>query len=400
MHALATELKIDLEPTHSSLATKTYTQEKLGGPAPKLPGLSSFQSNVVQSGLQKALETEQRTGYIGLQDGISRTYGVKPDPKDIFRVPRGGMSEFPLKLRQALPSNIKVRVKTRVTKITLERQNGQPIYWIETRGRDGSVDYWSASSVILNCQPVHVPRTNFEEVVQLVKACVDTRPLTHVYVKVDRDLEPLYHVTSDELGQLITIGPRTLMASYTGGELAKLHFNYWLQDKSGYTSWLQSLVNDHFKLLKRDPVALADVKVFYYQHAVGIWPPNFANKKCMREVAYPHPVKLPNLYWVNENLSETYQGWAEGSLEVAEYVLACIRGTRAPTLYASVPSKALVIDGRVIDVDVWMSSHPGGKWAIWPYLGKDATDMFRGIHIIKSGALAHVLPLQIGFMES
>ena len=404
MHTLASELNIELEPTHSSLALKKFNCGNTTKNNP-IQGLSTFQSNVVQNDLQKALQNEQSTGYIGLQDGIARTYTVKSVSTDsgadpIFRVPKNGMSEFPVKLRQALPSNVKVHMKTRVTQITLERQQNDSIYWLETRDRNGSKQHWSASSVILNCQLAHLPKTNFEEFLKPVKACVGSRPLTHVYVKTDRDLNPLYNVTCDELGQLITIGPRTLMASYTGGELSKLHFHYWLQDKSRYTSWLQGLVDKHFEKLERPPVKISDPRVFYYEHAVGIWPPNFANKKCMKEVAHPHPVRLPNLYWVNETLSENYQGWAEGSLEVAEYVLACIHETVKPKIFTSIPKNAIVIDGRVLNVESWMASHPGGKMAIWSYLGKDATDMFYGIHSTKSGALALIIPFQIGFMES
>ena len=404
MQTLASELNIVLEPTHSSLAPKKVECGNTTKNTP-IPGLSKFQSNVVRQGLHQALQNEQSTGYIGLQDGIARTYTVKPTykrsrPDPIFRVPKNGMSEFPVRLRRELPSNVKVHMKTRVTRITLERKQNDSIYWLETRDRNGSKQHWSAASVILNCQPAHLPKTNFEEFLKPVKACVGSRPLTHVYVETDRDLDPLYNVTCDELGQLITIGPRTLMASYTGGEISKLHFHYWLQDKTEYTRWLQGLIDKHFEKLERAPVKISDPHVFYYEHAVGIWPPNFANKKCMREVAYPHPVRLPNLYWVNETLSENYQGWAEGSLEVAEYVLACIHGTVKPKIFTSIPKNAIVIDGRVLDVESWMASHPGGKMAIWSQLGKDATNVFYGIHSTKSGALALILPFQIGFMDS
>ena len=186
------------------------------------------------------------------------------------------------------------------------------------------------------------------------------------------------------------------MVSYSGGQLASLHFQHFLQDKPGYIQWLQTLLNEELT----QEVQLSNVRVYHYAHAVGIWKPNFAGKKCMRECAVPHPVQLPNLYWVNENFSEGYQGWAEGSLEVADHVLSVIQKKTPTQTFTKVPKNCVVMDGRILNVEKWMEVHPGTKAAIWFYLGKDVSDMFHNIHTTKTGAIDLVLPLQIGFLTS
>lgn len=397
MHNLARTLGINFVPTNSSQAQKTYAELAPKLDCPQVPGLSTLQSNAVQTSFARATQDELRTGYMGLQDGAKRSYTVTPDPKAIFRVPTKGMGAFPTNLHRALPSNVETRLKSRLTKLTYEARDR--VYWLEVQDRQGHSEYWAADTVILGCQPAHLPATNFDELLAPIKAAVSTRPLTHVYCKTDRHVEPLYHVTGDELGQHITISPTTLMAAYAGGEAATLHQRYWLQNKTAYTAWLNQRVNHHLAKLGRSPLHLTDPQVFYYKRAVGIWNPNVLGKTCMREAACPHPVRLPNLYWVNETFSDSHQGWAEGSLEVAEHVLACIAQTYKPVIYNTIPDNAIAIDGRVINVADWMDRHPGGKWAIWRYLGKDATAVFRGIHLTKSGALPLVLPLQIGFIE-
>lgn len=393
MHKLARSLDIDLVPTHSSQTSKTFAAPTSNLDCPQLPGLSLLQSNAVQTSFARAKQIELRTGYLGLQDGAKRSYTVKSDPEAIFRVPTGGMSAFPIELHRRLPPNVETRLKSRVVSLTYEAR--EQVYWLEVQDRRGQSSYWAADTVILGCQPAHLPATNFDELLAPIKASVSTRPLTHVYCKTDRPVEPLYHITSDELGQHITTGPTTLMAAYAGGEAATLHQRYWLQNKNEYSAWLNKRVNQHFKKLGRGPVRLSDPQVFYYKHAVGIWNPNVLGKTCMREASRPHPVRLPNLYWVNETFSDSYQGWGEGSLEVAEHVLL---QTYKPTIYKTIPDNALGIDGRVIDMTNWLDRHPGGKKVIQHYLGKDVTAIFKSIHLTKSGVQQLILPLQIGFI--
>ena len=392
MQKLAETLGIKLEPTLSSQASKTH-DPSLQMMIPKTKsGLSAFQQNVLEHGLEKARSAEQYTGYLGLQDGLKRTYQIHTKSGGTFQVPEKGMSEFPLKLAASLVST-KILLGTRI--VQMDREND--IYWLCAQDRDGVKSYWSCDTLILGCQPVHVPRNNFSQLIEPICRCIDTRPLTHVYADLNKRIEPpIYHVTGNALAQIISVRPKTLMVSYSGGQLASLHFQQHLQDPKKYKEWIQSLLAE---TLGRTDLRISKVRVFYYEHAVGIWRPNFTQKSLMKECAVPHVTKLPNLYWINENISESYQGWAEGSLEVAEFVLKSMKETYSGfKLYKSIPKKMIVIDGRVLDVEKWSKVHPGGLAIIRKHFGKDVTDLFYNIHSTKSGALNLVLPLQVGFV--
>ena len=171
-----------------------------------------------------------------------------------------------------------------------------------------------------------------------------------------------------------------------------------MKDKRSYTEWIQKLLCNNLNNLGRDEIEISNIKVFYYENGVGFWPPNFADEKCMTKCAVPHPVKLPGLFWINENLSLNYQGWAEGSLEVADYVLDIIKGVKSVKYFSSIPNDSVVIDGRVIYVKKWMESHPGSKKAIEKNIGKNITKLFLNIHAVKSGSYDLILPFQKGFM--
>lgn len=404
MQKLAKQLHIPLKPTHSSQVVaqtkskdtpKTYDSTLTNAQikTPSIPGLSPFQSNVIQHSFQQAQLAEQYTGYLGLQDGLGRTYQVHT--KGVFQVPTKGMDQFPLKLTKSLPSNVKIHFKSRV--IQMDRENG--VYWLTVQDREGNKTYWSCDTLILGCQPAHIPPSNFSSYLQPVCDCVETRPLTHVYVDVNEPLDPTYHITANALGQLISISPKVLMASYTGGQLASLHFQRHLKDPKAYTEWLQKLIRTS---LNKPNLVVSNVRVFYYEKAVGIWLPNVMGRQCMNECAIPHPIRLPNLYWINENLSKSFQGWAEGSLEVADFVLQTIQSNKSKPFryFNAIPKHCISIDGRILDVKEWMTMHPGGAMVIKKYLGKDVSDLFRNVHSTKSGAFNLILPLQIGFLKS
>ena len=117
----------------------------------------------------------------------------------------------------------------------------------------------------------------------------------------------------------------------------------------------------------------------------------------VRRCIEPHPVQLPGMYWCGEAFSNT-QGWVEGALQTAEMTLRRIgdKSARIPRLPAGWKKTCVVVDGRVIDVRKFRKVHPGSEQAIVPFLGKDASTVFRNIGH-SADAWAHLFSLQIGW---
>ncbi|CAD6569426.1 MAG: hypothetical protein ASARMPREDX12_002437 [Alectoria sarmentosa] len=57
----------------------------------------------------------------------------------------------------------------------------------------------------------------------------------------------------------------------------------------------------------------------------------------------------------------------------------------------------IIVDGKVLKVDAWLSYHPGGDKAIMHMVGRDATDEVNALHSLE--ARQHMLKFQVGRIE-
>ena len=121
-------------------------------------------------------------------------------------------------------------------------------------------------------------------------------------------------------------------------------------------------------------------------NAIHYWKPsfNFDVKKNMKNSIYPHPIKLPNLYWCGEAFS-TVQGWIEGCLETADLALKVFKKNitnklLTKTLNLNKFQHYVILDNRFMDVSKWQNVHPGSKAAIVNHNKEDISQLFRQIH--------------------
>jgi glycine/D-amino acid oxidase-like deaminating enzyme len=397
MLRLAKTLNIPLTKTYSSVQS---VRAKRDGPAlPQTrPGMSIRDELHRESELVvDTVETELDTGYMGSLAGQRRTYSLSKKVKEFLVPVYGGMQMFCNRLAEAAKAtgNVSIQCSSRVYRMTKEGQR----YVINGATRSGNKvakTQFSCRKLVLACQPFNYPSNNFNVQLDPVRHAIGTVPLCHVYVTVrtPNTLPPMHEIVDDRLGQIIAVSPTCLMV-YCCGQLADFHNNSHTHHKTQYkrdlTGWLREYMPH---------VSITDIEVHYWQHAVSYWKPNASGNPLVEECIIPHLTALPRLICVGETFSSE-QGWAEGALESAEIGLDYLLSGQAPfKMYKQPPSKCLVYDGRVIDVEQWMSRHPGGAAAIENHIGdKDVSLIFRSVHGHAPYALTHLLSLQIGFLR-
>ena len=386
---LMKKLNITYNPTRSSKIEKEQKQDLHVAKRAK-KGMTLFETMMLKHGITKAQLIDQNTGYMGITKTSRRSYSTDNNE---FVVPTKGMQEIPIQLAKKL--NEKIVLNARVAYIKYDNLKKRYDVYIMIRNINKSNEFtrkkYHAKNIILNSQPVHFPDTNFNRKLSLIKSCVGTEPLTHVYVTLDKPLPPTYKVTNDLLGQVVSVTPKQLMISYSGGDLATFHYHFHMNHKKEYIAMLQKLF----------PCKFTDVQVFYHEHGVGLWKPNPSGQtvQLMEKCAVIHPVLLPGLYCVNENISARYHGWMEGALEVADLVIQYINKEKKHKILTTMPKQYLIYDKRVLDVQEWKKIHPGSEQAIKNHLGEDVTWLFDNIHSTKSEPLQYILGLQAGFVH-
>jgi hypothetical protein len=406
MRQLATDMGIPLETTMSSHAVKqneVLVNATINTHAPILTGLTQNQSNMVQYGPEISFKLEQGTGYLGILDGIKPAYTTPANSSSTFYVPSKGMHTFITKLATKVrAAGVKIQTNARVAHIAYNSSAKEYTLTVVRRlpgNNKFKQETLFTKRVVLNCQPVHFPSTNFPRSLSLIQACVGTDALTHVYATTSVKHDPIYKVVKSVLGQIISIRPNVLMVSYTGGELAKMHHHYHLNHNEDYKRMIQELIQTE---LDNSSIRLSKLEVFHFDHAIGLWKQNPGSKAMQTQCAIVHPTQLPGLYVVNENISQNYQGWSEGSLEVMEEV---IQHTRRPKsglpLYTmdTLPANTVVYDGRVLDVSEWKNIHPGTTVAINAHMKQDITDLWDGIHGTRAATKQIMLSLVIGYLQ-
>ncbi len=387
--ALMRDLNINIVPTRSSKVEKQKRSDLPPMAKRAKKGMTLFETMLLKHGVSTAQDIDQNTGYMGITKTSSASYSASDNK---YFVPRKGMGELPKKLS----AKLKIMTNSRVAYIRfLQKQKTYEVYVMirkEDHPNKFTKKVFRTKGLILNCQPIHFPDTNFNRKLSLIRHVVSTEPLTHVYVTLTKPLPPTYKVTNNLLGQVVSITPTQLMISYSGGDLATFHYHFHMNHPEEYATMLkQCLPSCDF----------TDIEVFHHKYGVGLWNPNPAGQsiQLMEKCAVIHPIHLPGLYCVNENISARYQGWAEGTLEVAELVLDYIRERKTPTVLTTMPKEYLVYDKRVLDVSKWKAHHPGSQQAIENHLGEDITDLFDNIHSTKSEAMQYILGFQVGFIN-
>ena len=325
--ALMRDLGIQLIPTRSSKVKKEKMTDlpPLAKRAKK--GMTLFETMLLKHGISTTQKIDQNTGYMGITKTSRASYSASDNN---YFVPLKGMGELP----KHLSSKLNIMTNSRVAYIRfLPKHKTYEVYVIK-RHQDHPNKFtkkvFRTKGLILNCQPVHFPDTNFNQ--QLLPLChaISTEPLTHVYVTLTKPLPPTYKVTNNLLGQVVSITPTQLMISYSGGDLATFHYHFHINHPEEYTTMLKQCFPG---------CDFTNIEVFHHKYGVGLWNPNPAGQsiRLMDKCAVIHPIHLPRLYCVNENISARYQGWAEGTLEVAELVLDYIRERKTPTILTTMP---------------------------------------------------------------
>lgn len=399
MAALAKMLGIEMRPTYSSVES-VRVKKNAAGSKPAKAGMSlSDEAIQGEQRVTSAICKEISTGYLGSFGGQQRTYYAGDDVSEYLVPVKEGMRAFCMRLKKIATATTRVQIVTdcQVRKINNSRTPGSGFTVSAVRRTAGRMSDLSirCKKVVLACQPFNYPDNNFKEHLEPVLAATGTFSLCHVYVDVkNRRLPPMHRITVDRLGQVIAVSPGRLMV-YAGGRLAEYHNNAGTHHKKKYRAELQGALRAHLP-----GISIGNVKVCYWQRAVSFWERNAAGRPLMKECVIPHPTALPNLVCIGETFS-LFQGWAEGALQTAEIALDYLCRQRLPfETMTTLPKNCIAFDGRVIYVKDWIKRHPGGKKAIQNHLADgDIGPVFRMVHGHAPYALAHLLSLQIGFLQ-
>lgn len=358
-------------------------------------GYSTFDTIVLEKGVQAAREADIQSGYVGLSNATAaaNVYHAQRHQGGTYFTVREGLSKVVDFLERISPANVWTNTKV----INVQRKGNR--YFIHAKRRVENDQFESivfCSPSVFLCVPPHVTE-QWDVVHQYLQPqihAVQTHPLHHIYVS--GRLENTHRKIPSVLSQIVSgdYQQTHFQASYSAGRVAKFWQRLKLNDPEHFRSFL-------LQALRREGVAVkknAEVHSFYWENAVHYWIPLYGSppvQKLVEQAVEPHPTHLPNLYWCGEAFSG-YQGWIEGALQTADMVLERVMEPSPPLqIY---PKEHVIVDGRVIDVGTWKHVHPGSKNAILKRLGTDISDIFRHINHSKV-SWATLYALQVGFSE-
>lgn len=337
-----------------------------------------FSTIAADEGYVEACAAEHATGYVGMLDGATATYGADRHPRDgAYMVVREGYGSLCDRLAAALPRE-RVHLKSVVMGVRPRPTGGYEVAG-ETEGRP-----WRrlVGRLVLAVSPHQLPPLRD---LRPIRGALRSQPLHHLYVRTAVPTAAFRAQLDPAAGGVIapTHDPHWVQASYAGGRLARA----WYDRVLAGDDVLARLGG----VLERLGVEGVDYASHYWPHAVHQW---VHRPSHLRDVAVPHPVHLPQLYLAGEAYSGV-QGWVEGALESVEVVLRAMAS--GPRLVPRpLPTHHIRVEGRVVDVGKWMAVHPGGEAAIARFLGGDATAAFRRVNH-SDDAAGRLLALQTGF---
>ena len=384
---LCREFDMPLEPNSSSLS---------GGGRPDGPDRleSYFDRGILEKGLVDAQRAENASGYTGADIGPYGSYRTSSLDGRFLVLGGGGFEELARRMAAKLAERgVSIRYGFLVEDVVMEEGE----YRVHYRTRESppeTLEVAACKRLILAVPARSAAHwTIARRWLRSQTSMVVSIPLHHIYVQAceagGQSSNSSFHIkTGDELGQIISgdYGERYFQISYTAGRVAEFWNRLRLSNPEKFGRVLRERYEKH---RERHPQHLpridweAPVKSHFWRHAVHRWVPTFSGdtETLMRRSVEPHPIALPNLYWVGECFSDR-QGWVEGALRTSRLALRRMLSRDAPALPRGVrfyPDEWVIVDGRVLDVSLWKRVHPGSSAAIEKRLGTDVSRVFRHI---------------------
>jgi hypothetical protein len=370
--ALCSELGVELHPATAPLPTPAAP--------PVVPGLSIWDSAVRSTrDPAQADRLDRDTGYPGQTHAAS---GSSPyvTEADKYWIATHGLDALSEGLRgQFEEQGGELMLKTRVVDVARTKTG----YALRLSRREGHNDFEAlrlAARAVVICAPPHAWRE--WTVTQKCRSVADAvRPasLYHVYVSGG---EPPRSHTLMPLGQQIPSqyeGSAWHQAMYSAGRVADF--------------WYRMRLARPAEFAKRMQRPLRRIRDHYWQHGFHMWRPvnQFDLEHAVEASVEPNPAELPGLYLANESHS-SHQAWIEGSLEMAQRVVARLAHGDRAAHPARLPPEWVVLDGWVIDVTKWKKVHPGSAGALTNHLEENVNDLFEHVgHSEVARATAHSL---------
>lgn len=399
--SLARELGVTLRQTYSSRERPKKKPHVLSE-----PGLSSKTTLLKHVTPAEADEIERATGYPGTLQGRRQTYTTREKVREYFEpTSKHGMNIFTRKLATKINASAGKKVLTarRAYKVEYDAEAQYQVRYVQRIGQTFVKKAVACKNLAFACLPASWPVTNFQVCLEPLMHVTGTVPLCRMFVKTAAPLKPMHVNTRSQAGQLIAADRNTLVV-YTSGEMAELQHSMHLQDQAQHRKFLHALIAKYAPRVVIDKQQ--DIRVAFWQNAVSFWKTSIEigsakPASMVQKCVIPHPVKLPGFVVVGEAFSDV-QGWSEGALQTvnigAKYLATKSSGHK---LFARKPARAVVYDGRVIDVTHWLDRHPGGRRALLNHLDDaSVTQTFRSVHMRTPHALKHLLNLQVGFLAT
>lgn len=178
------------------------------------------------------------------------------------------------------------------------------------------------SHLVLAIQQPHLKKLSYLKTVSSLINSVTTATLLRVYFFFDTSKGPVWFqhigktITDSRISYFIPINTQqgSVMISYCDENNAKFMIKLQQKDPKQFVNFILQECQHIFNIPNiPKPVWW---KSFYWEHGVGDWKPGYNSHKISKKITKPFSNK--KLYICNENYSNNYQCWIEGSLEMAE----------------------------------------------------------------------------------
>ena len=373
---------IELRPIKTRMPSKVTK-------SPVIPGLTAW--DVLASNTLDPLQADRRdyaTGYNEETYAESSTSPYMTEARTYF-VADDGFSA----LAQSMASTASIEYDTRVVDIVFHG-NFYSVQCVQ-RIKNRFVERVHHAHAVFVCVPPHVAREwpHFCRDARGHLSCVESACLHHIYVSGDAGKR---HAIHPLIGQTVgdQYGSGFFQASYSAGRIARM----WYHLRLAYPSMFARLLTRAMKVLMGLSIVDRQVRSHFWEHAYHRWRsvPGFNLEMAVRNRIHPHPIRLPNLFWVGEAFS-SYQAWIEGALETAELAVKACISRRISMCIRNASKDEMVLDNRILgNLREWARVHPGSEKAILSHLGEDISHLFR--HINHSDhAWATLLAMQVGW---
>lgn len=351
-------------------------------------GMSIWDSHVLDLGgdVSCADAADRATGYADQTLAASGTAPYTTGSRVFFVCPMGFSS-----LVDRMASGVRdIRYDHRVTDVT---GGDEGVFTVHVTRRTGPTYFEGTTfecNLLVVCVPPSISRewTMLQEHTRSTLCAVTEGALSHIYVRAPHPPETHVRSPDSTLAQTISsqYGNDWFQASYSGGRIAQ----FWHHLRSQSVSQFRSIL---FETIRRrmgiDVPSSAEHRAHYWPRAYHLWrpAPGFDLRRAVRHAVQPNPKECPNLFFAGEAFS-SHQAWMEGALETVELVLKSIsHGGDRPAR-----DDETRIDGRPVDVRVWMQSHPGGRMALENHMGEDLGAYMRHVgHSDEAWAFANAM---------